>query len=132
MSQENVEIVKAIFKAWEDRDPDAALRLIDPSVEVDVTAAEVWGERDIVHGHDALQRFLTGLLEAWQELEFFPETFIEAGDEVVVHLRITGRGRGSGVFTERYGASVYTVRSGMVTRWRAFETLSDATKAAGI
>jgi ketosteroid isomerase-like protein len=132
MSEENVEIVKSIFKAWEERDAEAAFRHIHPNVEVDVTTSRLWGNSEIDHGHDALQRAIGHLFEVWEDLEFAPETFIEAGNEVVVYVRITARGRGSGVPTERHGASVYTVRDGMVTRWRGYESLSDAVAAVGL
>jgi len=132
MSEENVEVVKEVFEGWEARDPEAALRRIDPNVEVDLTASSIWGDWQIRRGHDALQQAVAQLLESWKDMEFSPENFIDAGNEVVVWLRITARGRESGVPTERYGASAYTVRDGMVIRWRAFETLAEAAKAVGI
>jgi ketosteroid isomerase-like protein len=132
MSQENVEVVKALFAAWENRDPVAALDRIDPDVEVDLTAAIIWGHAEIGHGHAALQRAVAGILEAWEALEFVPESFIDVDPEVIVFLRVKASGRTSGVATQRYGASVYTVRDGRVVRWRVFETLSEAAKAVGI
>jgi ketosteroid isomerase-like protein len=132
MSQENVEVVKALFTAWADRDSEAALSRIDPNVEVDL-ASSVWGNIGVGRGHEALGRAVTGFLEAWEAMEFFPENFIDAGgSDVIVWLRIIARGKARGVPTERHGASVYTVRNGLVIRWRAFETLSEAVNAVGI
>ena len=132
MSHENVEIVKTIFTAWETRNPEAALSRIDPNVEVDVSNSSVWGDATIGRGYEALQRWILSLLEAWEPIEFFPERFIDADPHVIVSLRITARGRTSGAPTERRAATVYTVRGGLVLRFRAFETLAEAKKAVGI
>ena len=37
MSQANVEIVKTLFAAWKERNPQAALKHIDPDIEIDFT-----------------------------------------------------------------------------------------------
>jgi hypothetical protein len=84
------------------------------------------------HGYEGLQRATGGFLEAWESLEFFPIHFIDAGDNIIVWLRVVGRGRGSGVPVEARIASVYTIHKGLVTRWQGFDTLSAATAAVGI
>jgi len=47
MSQENVEIVQALFTAWEQRDPQAALDRVHPDIEVDTTGAS-WLDASLV------------------------------------------------------------------------------------
>ena len=131
MAQENVEVVKAVFAAWKERDRGRALELIDRDIEVDVagwTAILGYSGR----GRDALDRTVAGWLDSWASLQFFPENFIEAGDDVLVLLTMEGRGRGSGVPTHMRGAAVYTVRHGRVTALRGFGTLAEAAAAVGI
>jgi ketosteroid isomerase-like protein len=132
MSEENMELVKAIFAAWEARDPQAALARMDPQVEVDMTGVSFPGIAGVDRGHDGLQRTITTWLEAWGSLEFFPKSFIDAGDHVIVWLRMAGEGRGSGVPTEVSAASVYTIRNGLVVSWRAFDTLAAAASSVGV
>ena len=131
VAQENVEIVKAVFAAWKERDREAALALIDPDVEIDVLGwVALMGEPG--RGLDALQRNVRSWLDAWQSLEFFPEHFIDAGEHVLVWLTLTAEGRGSGAPTRMRSAAVYTVREGRVVAIRGFETLAEAATAAGI
>jgi ketosteroid isomerase-like protein len=131
VSAENIEVVKAVFAAWKERDRDAALSLIDPDIDVDVagwTAILGFAGR----GRESLDRTVEGWLESWASLEFFPEQFIDAGDDVIVWLTMEGRGRESGAPTKMRGAAVYTVHDGRVTALRGFNTLAEAAAAAGI
>ena len=131
MSEENVEVVKAVFVAWKERDRDAALALMDPDIDVDVAGwTAILGYTG--RGREALGRTVDGWLESWTSLEFFPRHFIDAGDQVIVWLTMEGRGRESGVPTEMGGAAVYTVRNGRVSAIHGFNTLAEAAAAAGI
>jgi ketosteroid isomerase-like protein len=132
MSKENVEVVKAVFAAWKGRDPEAALKRIDPAVEIDMTGVSFPGLREVHCGHDGLQRALAPWLEAWESIEFVPEGFIDAGDDVIAWVRVVGKGRGSGVPVKETVASVYTIGRGLVVTWRAFDTLAAAASAVGI
>ncbi len=134
MSQENVEIVRGLFKAWEDRDPDAALALIDPEVDVDMAGAKA-SRLDFVgsdRGHAGLARVVSALMLAWEDLRWEPEVFIDAGDTVIVWLRAFARGRESGVPVDTRFVSAYTLRDGLVTSWRGYDTLAAAASEAGV
>ena len=132
MSEENVEVVKSVFKAWEDRDPKTALERIHPEVEVDGTGTAIWGRREVERGHEALGRSVSYFLDTWESLEFETEAFIDVGDHVLVCTLGRGRGRGSGADVERRGFVIYTVRDGLVTRFRLFDSLEKAARALGI
>jgi hypothetical protein len=43
-------------------------------------------------GHDGLRRYEEDRDEAWEELRFEADEFIEAGDHVVIAGLLTGRG----------------------------------------
>jgi ketosteroid isomerase-like protein len=131
-SQGNVEVVKAIFEAWKERDRETALKRFDPDVEIDMSTLSLVGERIVDRGVDGLQRTVASWLEAWDALEFLPESFIAAGDEVIVWLRMVGQGRTSEVPAKQSFASVYTLRKGVVVRWRGFDTLAATAAAVGI
>ena len=133
MSEENVEIVRAIFKAWEDRDPEAALTRFHPDVEVDMTGAkasaiDIGSDR----GHDGLGRVISKFTSAWEDLRWEPEVFIDTGDTVIVWLRAFAKGRESGVPVNTRFVSVYTFRDGLVTSWRGYDTLAAAAESAGV
>ncbi len=78
MSKENVEIVKAIFAAWNDRNPQEALSRIDPNVEIDMTGVSFPGMAVVDGGHEGLAR-VVAFVDAWESLEYFPDNFIEGG-----------------------------------------------------
>ena len=134
MSETNVEIVKSLFAAWKDRNPQAALKHIDPDIEVDFTgmASGVGGARPVASGREELQGVLADWFEAWESLEWFPQNFIDAGDNVIVWLRLEARGRKSGAAVESNQAVVYTLKDGLIVAFRGYDTLAAATSAAGI
>jgi ketosteroid isomerase-like protein len=134
MSQENVEIVKAIFAAWQERNPRAALEHIDRDIEVDFTghSGGSLSRIDVVRGAEGLQKMLSDWLADFGSLEFHPQSYIDAGDNVIVWLRTTARGRKSGVPVEDVFAVIYTLRDGRVIRFRGYETLAAATSDLGI
>jgi ketosteroid isomerase-like protein len=131
VTESNVEIVQALFAAWEKRQPAAAFERIDPEIEVDLTdLSPIAGASG--RGVDELQQLIRDWLETWGSLEYDPRTYIDAGEHVIVLLRAHSLGRGSGAVTEMTGAVVYTIRDGRVIGLRAFETLERAAQWAGI
>jgi ketosteroid isomerase-like protein len=132
MSTENVEIVKALFAAWEARDPEAAEGLLDPDIEVNADAVNPPGLGGTRRGKEAFREFWRSWLSEMDSFKFHPENFIDGGSHVVVLMHMEGRGRKSGVSFERRGAAVYTLRDGLVVSLRAFNTLAAATEFAEI
>jgi ketosteroid isomerase-like protein len=60
------------------------------------------------------------------------EEFIEAGDQVVVAVRYSGRGRGSGIEFDATTYDVYALRDGVCVRKLEFNERSQALEAAGL
>jgi ketosteroid isomerase-like protein len=129
MSQENVEIVRRRFDAFNDGDLTAALALTDPNIEwwdrVDDPGAGVY------RGQDAVVKHLAEIAEEL-ELQIEPLEFVDAGDAVVVVLRLFGRGVGSGVPFEEHEVHVFKLRDGKVTEQREYRERSEALKALGL
>src|SRR5688500_18962799 len=109
MSQENVEIVRAGFEAWNARDMDAVREAYDP--EVIMRMPEGWPEPGPFVGRDAVMRQLEQQRETWDSDAFELITdFIGAADRVVVRFIWRGAGHGPEANLEMTG--VYTVRNG--------------------
>jgi limonene-1,2-epoxide hydrolase len=51
---------------------------------------------------------------------------------VLIFMRVTARGEGSGIPVERRVAHVYTVHDGVISRWKGYADRSEALKAAGL
>ncbi len=73
------------------------------------------------------------MLEVRENLGYLPvpEEFIDLGRDVVVVLRISGRGAQSGVPVDAQIVTVWTIEDGRAVRARAFTSREEALKAAG-
>src|SRR6267378_3061829 len=140
MSEANVEVVRAATEAV--KNPEGIARLargdfdstfIDPEIEWDATQ----GARDLVpdladvyFGHEGVRTYWRRWLEAWRDLEFEVQDYLDAGDEVVVLICNQRQwGRYTGIVTELPPyALVWTVRDGKIVRFRAFRDHDQALK----
>jgi ketosteroid isomerase-like protein len=85
------------------------------------------------HGPEGFLRSIEEALEAFEDYHVEPEDFIDAGDIIVVPVRISGRGRGSGLEMEMRLAHLWALGSdGKVVRSEIYETTAEALKAAGL
>ncbi len=117
MSQENVEIVRSIYAAWE-RGVFEETHWADPEIDFqpigDTPSAGRW------KGLDGMANGWREWLSAWEEFRVEPDEFLELGEErILVLARFGGRGRTSGleigqVWTK--AASVFHIRNSLVTR----------------
>jgi ketosteroid isomerase-like protein len=57
---------------------------------------EIWPERDLYEGHAGVKDFLRSWLEPWDSYEHHLEALLDAGDEVVAILHVSGTASGAG------------------------------------
>src|SRR4051812_1097130 len=107
MSQENVEVVRASFAAWNAGDMDALRELYDPKVVLQ--PAQGWHEPRPYAGRDAVMSLLARVRAAWDFDAAEPISFIDKGDRVV--MRYIWRGEGSGPVMNTEQTVVYTLRN---------------------
>jgi ketosteroid isomerase-like protein len=69
-------------------------------------------------------------LEAFEDYRVEAEEFIDAGEAVVVSVRISGRGRASGAELETRLAHLWVLRNGKVIRGEVYRTTQEALEAA--
>ena len=111
MSQENVEIVRAAFEAWNAGDMDAFRELHRPRRHR-ADPGGLAGAGAFV-GREAVMRQFEQLRETWDADAVEPiSDFIDAGDRVVV--RFIWRGAGHGPESNMELTGVYTVRKGRI------------------
>ena len=128
MSQENVEVVRALFEAWNAGDMSAVRELYDP--EVIVRPAEGWPEPGPFVGREALMRSYEQLREAWDADALAPISFIDAADRVVV--RHLWRGVGQGPDMNMEVTNVFTVREGRIFYQESFWDHAKALETLGL
>ena len=129
MSQENVEIVRSTFEAFQRRDLDAFLGCFDPDVEYRSLVLEVEGT---YRGHEGMRRWWEGILTVFPD--WSPEVVDsrDLGQQVVSRVRAEGRGTGSGISVDRDIWHLGEVRDGRL-RWSAFfRTEDEALEAAAL
>ena len=62
-----------------------------------------------------------------------PERFFDVDDErVLVFMRVTAEGEGSGVPVEMRNAHEFTILDGVFVRWKGYADRTEALKAAGL
>jgi ketosteroid isomerase-like protein len=129
MSQQNVEIVKAWYDAWNREDWDAMVKDAAPGFEVDFSRAV--GPWRGVFGLDQTRRLTEEFLGTWESLRLEPDEFIEAGDLVVVPGTQHVKGRG-GIEVVVRGVYVWTIRNGAIERMVMYQSRQDALQDLGL
>jgi ketosteroid isomerase-like protein len=99
MSQENVEVVRQGFEAFNRRDADALAALCDPEVEFVSLIAESEGQ--VYRGHEGVKAFIRQQDEAFDSISVEIEEIVDHGDFLIVSLLFRARGRASGVAVEQ-------------------------------
>ena len=129
MSQENVELVRAGYEAWNRGDITWALKHLDPQVELrdppDAPDAQVW------HGHEGYRRQLEQFMAAWEDASLEPEEIVDAGDKVLVRVRYWGRAKDEGIEVHAQVFHVFTIRDGRGISIEVFGDEAQALEAVG-
>jgi ketosteroid isomerase-like protein len=115
MSQENVELARRIYAA--------EFEIVEPPEQ---PGAETR------HGPKGVSDSMTALSEAFDDLQYHPERFIDCGDKVVALLKVRGRGKGSGIVVESNVAHVWTLQDRKAVRVEIYLDVAQAMKAAGL
>lgn len=129
MSQANVEIVRAVYEAFNRRDWDAAFRDAHPDFEFTIQRGPNAGAH---RGREQVQRFLEDQSSAFDIWTVEPEKFFEAGDRVVAFVRFRLRPKGSNAEFEIRIGNLWTIRDGKVISNRGFPEPEEALQAAGL
>jgi ketosteroid isomerase-like protein len=126
----NVELVRHMFEAYKTTTPERAFEFLHPEVRYDVTVrpdGKVW------HGHDGVRGALLEWTSTWEDWEMDVERYIDAGDDrVLVLWNERGRAKGSGVPLSLAGATVCTLRDGMVWAMVVSVDRPSALRAVGL
>jgi ketosteroid isomerase-like protein len=129
MSEENVEIAREIYRAWE-RGDFSSVEWADPDIEFMLGS----GADEAVHrGTEAIGQAWAEWLRAWDEFRVDAHEFLDLGDDVLVMVEFGGRAKKSGVPIEKMlGGNLLSFRNGKVVRLVTFTDRNDALEAAGL
>ena len=129
MSQENVELYYQAVDAFNRRDLDAFLALMDAEVEV--------GSRLVVmeggyHGHDGVRRWWKNLFDAFPDFASEVLEVQDHGDVTLVALRNGGHGVGGDTPVEDLIWQVARWRDRTIVEWSSHDTQAEALEAVGL
>jgi ketosteroid isomerase-like protein len=128
MSEENVEIVRQAVEAFNARDRDRLLGLMDPEIEF----RSVF-ERKTYRGLAEMVQYREDLDATLEEFHSEDDRFLDAGGDRVVYLyRVVGRGTGSGVPVNRENAILWQLRNGKLLKGEVYLDHAQALEAAGL
>jgi uncharacterized protein len=123
MSEENVEIIRSIYRLW--REGESTRHLIDPQLEyVNPAYALESGTR-----HD--RRALASIRDVYPDFRVEPERFLDAGEDVVV-IGVARGTSASGLEAKWRQGYVWTVRDGRAVRFRWFNDPREALAHVGL
>jgi ketosteroid isomerase-like protein len=98
MSQENVEIVRRAFEAFNRDDVDAAVADFAPDCEY-IPSGAIPGGAGVSRGPEGYKRWASWLRDEFDDAHLEIHELIDAGDHVWVSLTARGRGKQSGAET---------------------------------
>jgi len=132
MSQENVEIVRRVYDAFNRREFDRLFsEIYDPRIEWQTTREDP--DAATHRGFDGVRRYGAQWIGSFEDLHADVEEILEAADDrVFTWARWTGRGRGSGIDSEWWFAIVFELRDGKVRRAAEYFDRAEALEAVGL
>ena len=134
MSQENVEIVRRGYELFSQGDLEGVTDLIADEAELPDGGGLGLGDSTAGtrRGRDGFLQGSQDALDAFEDYRVEPQEFIDAGDAVVVPVRISGRGRASGATMEFRLVHLWVLRNGKAIRNEIYRTTAEALEAAGL
>ena len=132
MSEENVEIVRNAFAAFDRGDTEHILRLCDEDIVI-TQPPELPDASSEQHGHRGVLEAFAIWPEQWDDYRIeILKIAAASGGKVFVATRTRGRGKQSGVEVDMEISFAFTVRDGRITELRIFMREADALEAAGL
>jgi ketosteroid isomerase-like protein len=129
MSQENVKLAHRVVDAFNRRDLDAVLALMDDHVEGVPPLASIEGQ---YHGHAGVRRWWESLLSGLSDFTVEIVEVRDLGDLTVALLRNRAHGAVSNAPVEERLWFVGEWREGKAIWWQSFRTEAEALEAAGL
>jgi uncharacterized protein len=128
MPPPDVDVVKRLYEAIENRDAEAVERLLEDDVEWIVPATLPWGGRR--RGFEDVAAGTAILRETIHSARFERDEYIDVGDgEVLVLGRLSGEGALTGESFEAEYAHHIRVSDGRVSRFQAYIDTAEILKA---
>jgi ketosteroid isomerase-like protein len=131
VSRADVEFLREGYEALARGDLETFTALSRERLGPDFEFHHVWDGR-VFRGFEGTMEWISDARETWEDYSQEVEELIELGEDVVVVLRISARGGGSGVPVAQELAVLWTFEEGKAIRARSFTSREEALGAAGM
>jgi ketosteroid isomerase-like protein len=131
MSRADVDFVRGGYEALARGDIETFTALSREHLGPDFEFHLVWDGR-VLRGFEGTMQWISDTRETWDDYSQEVEEIIELGDDIVVVLRISARGGGSGVPVAQELAVLWRFEDGKATEARSFTSREEALEAAGV
>ena len=126
MPGDNAGTVRSSYDAFHRRDLDEFLTYHDSDVEFKSLVLEVEG---VYRGHDGLRAWWENVVDVFPNWMPQIEDAREAGDRVLLRVRLEGHATGTGIDLDRHAWNVVEVHDGRITSSAFFRTEEEALQA---
>jgi ketosteroid isomerase-like protein len=131
MSPENVEAVRAGYRAWSDGDLDALLAVCDACVEMRTSGAFP-DFAPVYRGHEGMRAFWHLMRAPWESFHLAPERIVDGEDCAAVAVRFRAQGKGSGAVTELRQGHAVRLKDGRIVEISTHMSFDEALDAVGL
>ena len=130
MSQENVEVLRLVYEAW-NRRPDEILPFLDPEVESSPGLLPPGEEREFL-GREGVREWIRSVTDAWVATRVEPKERIEISNDRFLAIDLWHFHGRDGIEVEEELPTIFTFRNGLIVRIDGFTDRTQALEAAGL
>jgi len=131
MPEQNHEIIRRMYRAWNSGDMTALADVFDAGVEVR-PALSTFLASSVYRGHDGVAAWYAETYEPWAEMTAEPQRFVDAGERIVVVVGLHARVPGGEVELEGEIAHVVTIRDDKIVKLDGYDAPEAALSAVGM
>jgi uncharacterized protein len=131
MSQENVELVRRGYEAYNRGDLDGAVSDFASDCRY-IAAGTIPDRTGVFRGREGYKEFIGWLRSEFDDARAEIDELIDAGDTVVIGSTLCGRGKQSGAEAKFTFWQVWTIQDGKFARGQGFASRAEALEAAGL
>jgi ketosteroid isomerase-like protein len=127
MAGSDIEVVKAVFQAFAERDVDTALAHADAEIVFSPVTSDYAGRTEPYRGHEGIRQYFRDVSAVWDHISLTPTDFRQLDQTILV----TGKVNAHSPARIVAGSTgwIWRMRAGKVVYGRVYPSASDATEA---
>ena len=128
VTRSNLEVVQALFDRFAEGGIEPTLELFSDDVVIEIPP-DMSAEPDIYHGRNGVRRYFAGFDGMIEDVRYEAFELIPAGELVLAHIRLSGRGVSSGLDVDIEAYVVHELANGKIARIRPYPERAAAERA---